>query len=211
MNNVYKSFFSVNGTVKLYSYEDYMRKSEELFNMTNTYNLDEKGRRNHDYRKINFQRINRINKTFKPNEEMIELIKKIKEPQFWLVITEDWCGDSAQNLPYIVNYIHYNQLIDLKVISRDENLEVIDEYFRIGNPRSIPKIVGFDRDGSELFIWGPRPRFAQDLVSKLQSEGYSKDEFDKELHLWYAKNKGKELEKEFYALLSTIVNKLYVH
>jgi len=124
------------------------------------------------------------------------LVQKIDKPQYWIIITEDWCGDSAQNLPYIMKYVYQNNLLDVKMILRDENLDVVDKYFVEGNPHSIPKIVGFDNEGKELFIWGPRPKFAQDLVQQLKSEGYSREEFNNQLHLWYGKNKGKELEKE---------------
>ncbi len=149
-------------------------------------------------------RTNRIQKTFKPNEEIVDAINKITAPQTWLVITEDWCGDSAQNLPYFYNYAKKNSHIKLVIILRDSNLEAIDNYFVEGNPRSIPKIVGFDKDANELFIWGPRPKFAQDLVKQLKSEGDSKEEFNKKLQLWYAKNKGKELEKELFSILKNI-------
>ena len=138
----------------------------------------------------------------KPYDELASLIKSIEKPQTWLAITEDWCGDSAQNLPYIAKYLELNPKLKLVVALRDENLDAIDNYFVEGNPRSIPKIVIFDEDANELFVWGSRPKFAQDLVQQLKAEGYAKEEFNKELHLWYGKNRGKELEKELLNLFS---------
>jgi hypothetical protein len=135
---------------------------------------------------------------------LVELFGQINSKQTWLVITEDWCGDSAQNLPYIYSYIKNNPNIEMLIILRDINLEAIDNYFTEGNPRSIPKIVVFDQNGEQLFIWGPRPKFAQDLVQQLKSEGYSKEDFNKELHLWYGRNRGVELAKEFEAILKNI-------
>jgi len=90
------------------------------------------------------------------------------------------------------------------VVLRDSNLETIDNYFSEGNPRSIPKIVVFDKDANELFIWGPRPKFAQDLAQQLKAEGYSNKEFNEKLHLWYGRNRVKELEKELAALFKNI-------
>ena len=203
MNKRIKNFSA--HEINMFSYDDYIRNSYELIENTDPEELDEKGTKNHNYRILNKQRLKRINRTFKPKTEISELISKIDRPQNWLIITEDWCGDSAQNLPYIINYTDQNPLIEISVILRDENLNVIDKYFEEGNPRSIPKIVGFDDNGEQLFVWGPRPKVAQDLVKQLKAEGYSREEFNKELHLWYSKNKGEEIQKEFFAILKNII------
>ena len=205
MDNAIKRFFSDSSYRNIYTYKEFIQLSKELIITSDPNELDDKEKKYFNYRKINLQRTNRINKTFKPKREISELINRINQEQHWLVITEDWCGDSAQNLPYIVNYIAQNPHIRLSIILRDENLEVVDSYFKEGNPRSIPKIVGFDKKGNELFIWGPRPKAAQDLVKQLKTEGYSKEDYNKELHLWYSRNKGQELEKEFYSILKNIL------
>jgi hypothetical protein len=207
MEKAIQKFFGNNEAAKIYTYDEFIKESEKIINNADETKLTGTDKIYHNYRKINLQRTNRITKTFKTNDAIVEMIKKIDKPQTWLVITEDWCGDSAQNLPYIVGYLQFNPLIKLRVILRDSNLEAIDEYFTEGNPRSIPKIVGFDEEGNELFIWGPRPKFAQDLVQQLKAEGYSKEEFNKELHTWYATNKGKELEMELSSLLSLLLKK----
>jgi hypothetical protein len=207
MENIIQKFFGNKKLVEIYKYDEFLKLSEGIISNTEAESLTGTDKIYHDYRKINLQRTNRITKTFKPNDVIVDLVKKVDNPQLWLVITEDWCGDSAQNLPYIVEYLKFNPKIKLRVILRDSNLEAIDSHFTTGNPRSIPKVVGFDEAGNELFIWGPRPKFAQDLVQQLKAEGYSKDEFNKELHTWYAKNKGKELEKELLVIFQNISSK----
>lgn len=204
MNKVLNKFFKDNKQDKIFTYEEFMEYSENKLNETDIENLDEKGKIYYDYSKINLHRVNRINKTFKANEEIVKLVQEIDKEQTWLIITEDWCGDSAQNLPYLNKYLSNNPLIKIIIILRDSNLEAIDNYFTNGNPRSIPKIVVFDNEANELFAWGPRPKFAQDLVQQLKSEGYTNKEFNKELHLWYARNRGKEFEMELLGLLKKI-------
>lgn len=204
MNKVLNKFFKDNKQDKIFTYEEFMEYSENKLNETDIENLDEKGKIYYDYSKINLHRVNRINKTFKANEEIVKLVQEIDKEQTWLIITEDWCGDSAQNLPYLNKYLTNNPLIKIIIILRDSNLEAIDNYFTNGNPRSIPKIVAFDNEANELFVWGPRPKIAQDLVQQLKSEGYTNKEFNKELHLWYARNRGKEFEMELLGLLKKI-------
>ena len=63
--------------------------------------------------------------------------------------------------------------------------------------------MGVDSNGNEIFTWGARPKVAQELVSKLKDEGFSKEDFNHKLHLWYGKNRGKELEKELVILLNS--------
>jgi len=155
----------------------------------------------YDLTKLNLQRSNRIYKTYNVSEEIKQLVEKIKQEQTWVVITEDWCGDSAQNLPYIVKIAELNNKIDLRIILRDQNLDVMDLYLTNGKSRSIPKLVAFDKDWNELFQWGPRPKEAQLVVEQSIKEGLDKNTYLEKLHLWYTEDKGRSLEKEFILLI----------
>lgn len=202
MNIAVQMFFNGTKPNNIFSYQEFMEYSVQKIEKTDITKLSEKEIIYFNYSKLNLQRVNRIQKTFKPNSELLDLFRKIDCKQTWLVITEDWCGDSAQNLPYLNSYIKDNPNVEMLIVLRDTNLEAIDNYFTESNPRSIPKIAAFDENGEQLFIWGPRPRFAQDLVQQLKAEGYSKEDFNKELHLWYGRNRGVELTREFITILS---------
>ena len=79
----------------------------------------------------------------------------------------------------------------------------MDEYQTNGT-RSIPKIVAFDSEGNELFTWGPRPKEAQQLITQWKNEGIVKPELYEKLHLWYGRNRGKNIEGEFLEILSSV-------
>lgn len=166
--------------------------------------LDENEMKYFKYRKLNLQRTFRLEKTFTPSEELINEINKIDKPQTWMLITETWCGDSAQNLPIIAKAASLNDKINLRIVLRDENLEIMDRYLTNGS-RSIPKLVAFDENDDELFQWGPRPAYAQNFMMKMKIDGIPKSEMNKELHLWYAKNRGEEVEKELVELLESVL------
>ncbi len=157
--------------------------------------------------KLNLQRSNRISKTYQINEQLKDLIKLFDCTQTWMVITEDWCGDSAQNLPYIVKIAELNPLINLRILFRDQNLDVMDLYLTNGRARSIPKLVAFDENGNELFRWGPRPKAAQEVVDQAIQNGIDKNQYLEKLHLWYSDDKGRTLEKEFSILLHNLLRK----
>ncbi len=192
---------------EIYSYEEFLENSEKLIAELENTDLDETEQKLLEYRKINLIRSLRIAKTYKPNEKLLRLFGEIKEKQTWLIFTEDWCGDSAQNLPYLMKYTEPVPNIDVKIILRDDNIKALKDYFGNDAPLSIPKIIAFDENGKEIFKWGPRPREVQNLISGLKKQNITRDELNKKLHLWYARNKGRELEKEFIEILSKTVNR----
>ena len=150
----------------------------------------------HGFTQLNQRRTARILKTYKVSEEATQAMESINTPQTWLIITEDWCGDSAQNIPFLFMMSLLNPNIDLKIIYRDENLDIIDKYLTNGG-RAIPKVIGLDTDGNELFQWGPRPEVAKQLVKDWKESGLTKEIFNEKLHLWYGRDRGKTFEKEF--------------
>ncbi|RMF55622.1 MAG: thioredoxin family protein [Calditrichaeota bacterium] len=158
------------------------------------------------YTRLNYQRTSRIQKTYQVSERLKELLQGINQPQLWMVLTEAWCGDSAQTLPILAKMTECNPNIQLRILLRDENLDIMDQYLTNGT-RGIPKLVAFDEVGNELFTWGPRPREAAELYRQLKAEGKEKEEIYLELHKWYAKDRGKSVEKEFMKILEQLNQK----
>ncbi|MBL1212114.1 MAG: thioredoxin family protein [Ignavibacteriae bacterium] len=191
-------------------YPDFMESTKQSIGIAKPDELNERELNIFNYRKLNFQRSNRIHKTFKIEDEHAEIIKSIDQPQLWMVITEDWCGDSAQNLPYLYLLSELSEFVTLKIIPRDDNLDIMDLYLTNGKSRSIPKLVVFDEAGNELFTWGPRPQELVNLIEQWKSEGKDKTEWTTAVHTWYAKNKGQQLIEEITKLVSqTTVNSIY--
>ncbi len=159
-----------------------------------------------DYTKLNLARSRRIEKTLKVSPEVRSTMEKAA-PQTWLVITEMWCGDSAQNLPVIVALAAMAPAIDVRIVRRDAHIDLMDRYLTNGT-RGIPKLIAFDASGAELFTWGPRPRAAQDLVMgnklKPETERLSKDALAEKLHRWYADDAGLSTQRELNELVSAL-------
>jgi hypothetical protein len=156
-----------------------------------------------DYTKLNLARTRRIEKTLKVPANVQEAMAKAR-PQSWMVITEPWCGDGAQNLPVLQALAALAPKIDMHILLRDSHLEVMDRYLTNGG-RSIPKLVAFDGEGKELFQWGPRPAAAQALVlgnkTLPEAERLDKDALAEALHRWYHGNGGMEVMNELVALV----------
>jgi len=185
------------------TYNEFMDEFAKQINVSDINTLNDYDKNFYDYRKLNYQRSIRLEKTFIPNDETKQIFSKINQPLKWVVITETWCGDSAQNLPVIAKLIQLNDNIDLKIILRDSNLEFMDLHLTNGS-RAIPKLIVYDESDNELFQWGPRPVEAQNLFSRLKNAGMPKADINKELHLWYGRNRGKEVEKEIVNLIKRL-------
>ena len=156
-----------------------------------------------EFTRLNLHRSRRIARTYKMDRELARLLDGIAQPQLWMVLTEPWCGDSAQCLPYIALLADRNPHIDLRVLLRDDNLDIMNLYLTNGT-LSIPQLVVFADDGRELFRWGARPVAAQEVFVAAKAAGLEKPQIMEKLHLWYGRNRGEALEAEFIALLDEV-------
>ncbi|WP_242916312.1 thioredoxin family protein [Pontibacter liquoris] len=153
------------------------------------------------YTRMNLHRMRRVEKTTRLDDELVQLLLSVQTKMVWLVLTEAWCGDAAQNLPVLVKMADASPLIDLKLLLRDENPELMDQYLTNGG-RSIPKLIALKADTlEELGTWGPRPEPAQRLYADLHAQNIPYKEFAEQLHGWYGKDRGKALQQEFKSLL----------
>ncbi|MFD2530052.1 thioredoxin family protein [Polaribacter marinaquae] len=157
-----------------------------------------------NYSLLNDKRMKRLDKTIKISEETISEFQKVTVPQTWLVITEGWCGDAAQNIPVLQKIADFTDKVDLKIVLRDENLPLMDLFLTNGG-RSIPKLIALDKDNNVINTWGPRPSTATKMVADYKEEHGSLDaQFKQDLQVWYNKNKGKNVQEDLVKLATQI-------
>ena len=145
-----------------------------------------------NYAKMNLQRMKRLNKTVSISDQLLGAINSTETPKMtWLVLTEGWCGDAAQNIPLLNKLAVVSDKIELKLILRDEHLDIMDQFLTNGG-RSIPKLIALNpEDFSVLGTWGPRPKPSQELINefKLKNPDAPFSELAAALQLWYARDK----------------------
>lgn len=152
-----------------------------------------------EYTRINETRMNRWDKHLVVNADLAERIKNVPA-QTWLVITEGWCGDGAQNLPLFHKLTELNGLVKMKLVLRDEHPALMDAYLTHGS-RSIPKIIAI-KDDQELWNWGPRPSQAQAFIDEAKRSGADMKAAKEQMHLWYARDKQQNLQSEVLELIN---------
>ncbi len=143
-----------------------------------------------NYTKLNFSRTKRLDKTAEISEELIDVFENFSEKQTWLVISEPWCGDAAQTLPFLNKIAQFSDSIELKILLRDENPELIDQFLTNGS-RSIPIVIILDENLNVIQTFGPRSKSASQLVNDYKAQHGKIDATLKEmLQIWYNKDKG---------------------
>ena len=153
------------------------------------------------YTKLNFSRLKRSYKTTEIANETKAMLEKISTPLTWLVLTETWCGDAAQNIPVLAKMAELNPAISLKLIFRDENPEVMDNFLTNGS-KSIPKLICVNENLEVLGTWGPRPAAIQSwFVEEKNKPTTDMDQLKIDLQQKYNADKGQGLQSELMELL----------
>ena len=156
-----------------------------------------------NFTKLNAQRSKRVHKTFVLLPELEAALALIPDKWNWLLLTESWCGDGAQLVPGIAEIAAVSPNIDLTLLLRDENPELMDLYLTNGG-RAIPKLICQNAETDEtIFTWGPRPAEIQEKVKCFKTENpyATKEELHHELAIWYAKDKCEALQRDLLHLI----------
>ncbi len=145
-----------------------------------------------EFTKLNASRMRRLDKTTKLSIETIETFNDIPK-QTWIVISESWCGDAAQTLPILNRIAEISSSIQLKIVLRDENLDLMNAFLTNG-AQAVPKLIIIDEKYNVMNTWGARSKAASQLVLDYKKEfGKIDAEFKKNLQIWYNNDKGQSI------------------
>lgn len=155
-----------------------------------------------NYTQLNDRRMKRWDKTLKIPEEIQKKIAQIDRKLTFLVLTESWCGDASPSLPVMNKIAELNPNIKLKIVLRDENLDLMNQ-FLTNNAMSIPKLIITDSESKDVISdWGPRPYEATRMVEAYKAQhGTLSPEFKEDLQNWYNKDKGQQILQDIVGLL----------
>ncbi len=195
MNSIFKAAIE-----NSYSYATYRAKISKLISEGKSTGNEQSDDLLH-YSELNETRMNRLEKTLQLNAEVMETLQNMKSKQTWLVISEGWCGDAAQILPIINLIAAASKNIDLKIVFRDENEALMNQFLTNG-AKSIPKLIILDENVNLINHWGPRPEAAKNLILDYKAKHGIVDEPAKiALQKWYLDDKGISTMKEIAGII----------
>lgn len=83
-----------------------------------------------------------------------------REPVRILVLTEDWCGDSAQFVPMVIRLAQLVPTVEVRILRRDEHRDLADQYRRKDGYQAIPVFIVLDGELQERGALIERPERA---------------------------------------------------
>lgn len=158
-----------------------------------------------NFTKLNNRRMKRWDKTLKISNEDRKRINEFHHNITFLVITESWCGDAAHVLPALNKISELSDYIDMKLVLRDENPELMDAFLTNGS-RAIPKVIVIDNENGEVInVYGPRPSEATNYVNRFKHlYGKLTPEFKEDLQHWYNDDKGQTTVNDVTKMLCAL-------
>jgi thioredoxin-like negative regulator of GroEL len=190
---------------KEYSYAEYRKLIVDLLQEDKVTGI-EQSEDLLNYSALNETRMHRLDKTIAISDENIVLLQSLKNNYIWLVLSEGWCGDAAQILPVLNKMaLASSGKIELKIVLRDENEELMNLFLTNGS-KSVPKLIVLEK--ASLIVeanWGPRPLGAVHLIQDYKEKHGKIDETVKtDLQLWYLHDKGISTQNEIINLMLDI-------
>jgi len=134
--------------------------------------------------------------------QLIERLQSLPERRHLLVLAEDWCGDALGTLPPLARLAEQVPQLELRVLARDDNLDVMDAHLTRG-ARAIPVVIVLDEKFREIGWWGSRPKPLQRWVSSAEAQSLSKEDRYREVRRWYASDRGRTALEEITLLLES--------
>ena len=133
------------------------------------------------------------------DEEYVRRVSALPGHWHLLVLSEDWCGDAVNTVPIVARLAERCPNVDLRVLARDENPDIMDAHLT-GTSRSIPVIIVLDGAFEERGWWGPRPTVLQHWVSG-QGQLLEKSARYREARTWYARDRGRTTLEEVVSIM----------
>jgi hypothetical protein len=106
-------------------------------------------------------------------EDDLAAFRALPETLNVLVIAEDWCRDTVDNLPILARLADESGRLDLRIFSRDQNQDLMNLYLKEGKYQSLPVFVFFDTDFREVGRFIERPDSVTDLRQQKRADAFA--------------------------------------
>lgn len=181
---------------KALTFEEYLKVTEER-----THNNPDEKDEHQEYYELGLHRMERTLKTYKVDDVQLSNLKEKNFKGKILIISEPWCGDASATVPAVSKFFEAAGN-EVRIFLKDSDLSLINQYLTNGT-QSIPKVLILNEDFSLKNLWGPRPKYGNDLLKKFKEneETYPREDFYNDLQVYYAKNRGKDAIEEILNLI----------
>jgi hypothetical protein len=130
-----------------------------------------------------------------PTHQAVQNAKGLNAEVRFLVVAEDWCGDSVNTVPYLARLVEKVPGWEMRVINSRRGADLMDQHLTPDGRSATPTILLLDADNHLLGAFVERPAILQEWF--LRSEGeVERGELYEQKYTWYAEDAGEETLRE---------------
>ena len=134
--------------------------------------------------------------------EALTRVQRLGARRRLLVVAEDWCGDSANTLPYLARLVELTpDVLDLRIVDSSAGRPVMEAHKTPDGRAATPTVVVLDEAGAFLAAWVERPSVLQKWYLEKENELGRSDLLDQK-YKWYKEDQGKTAIREIVELLA---------
>jgi hypothetical protein len=142
-------------------------------------------------------------KDAKVEEAAVARVRQLGSRRRLLVVAEDWCGDSANTLPYLNRLVESApDVLDLRIVDSSAGRPVMEAHRTPDGRAATPTLIVLDEAGAMLGTWIERPSVLQKWYIEQQDVLSNADLLDKK-YTWYREDQGKSAIREVVDVLTT--------
>jgi Thioredoxin len=136
-------------------------------------------------------------------DEAVTRVQRLGTHRRLLVVAEDWCGDSANTLPYLARLVELApEVLDLRIVDSSVGRSVMEAHKTPDGRAATPAVVVLDEAGTFVAAWIERPSLLQKWYLEKENELSRTDLLDQK-YKWYEEDRGKSTIREIVELLVT--------
>ncbi len=134
--------------------------------------------------------------------EVVQQARALRGRRLLLVIAEDWCGDSAQSVPYLAKLVEAApDRLEMRLVDSSVGRSAMDAHQTPDGRGATPTVVVLTADGTPIGAWSERPAELE-TWSIAQRTLMSNRALHQRIAEWYARDAGKSVLTEIMAILA---------
>lgn len=133
------------------------------------------------------------------------LVARVNQvPGRWrfLVIAEDWCGDSANTIPFLARLVELAERLDLRVVKSDPGRWVMEAHRTEDGRAATPTVVLLDETWTERGCWVERPYALRTVVAEVRA-GQRQGGLVEVITAWRREDRGQSTLGDLASLLES--------
>lgn len=117
-----------------------------------------------------------------------------------LVIAEDWCGDSANTIPYLARLVDQVPNLEMRIVDSSVGRPVMEAHRTPDGRAATPTVVVLDAAGAQVGCWVERPARLQTWFLENETR-LERDVLYERKYAWYDEDAGASTVSDIVALL----------